>query len=100
MQNPITPAEMRAVEQVTIASGSVTGLALMVRAGRQAAAGVMRHACPDLAGHAHKAVVLCGLGNTGRDGFVIARARAEHGWNVEVFAVYLPERLPPVACTF
>ena len=98
MKNPIIPAEMRALEQAAIASGTVTGLTLMERAG-WAAADIMRTACPDMASGAHKAVVLCGPGNNGGDGFVIARALAAYGWAVDVFALGPCERLPPDART-
>ncbi len=98
MKNPIIPAEMRALEQAAIASGTVTGLTLMERAG-WAAADIMRAAWPDMASGARKAVVLCGPGNNGGDGFVIARALAEYGWEVDVFALGPRESLPPDART-
>ena len=71
----LTSAQMRAIEQAAITAGSVTGEELMERAGR----GVVAALGEEGAG---RAVVLCGPGNNGGDGFVIARLLAERGWEV------------------
>ena len=47
----------------------------------------------------HRAVVLCGPGNNGGDGFVVARLLKDWGWEVEVFLYGDPEKLPPDART-
>jgi hydroxyethylthiazole kinase-like uncharacterized protein yjeF len=52
---------------------------------------------PELAKTSHRAVILCGPGNNGGDGFVVARLLREWGWEVEVFLYGDPERLPPDA---
>ncbi|MEG3662825.1 NAD(P)H-hydrate dehydratase [Celeribacter halophilus] len=92
----LTSAQMRTAEQAAMASGAVTGLELMERAGQ----GVVKAALdawPELAHSAYKAVVLCGPGNNGGDGFVIARLLKQRGWEVEVFLYGTPEKLPPDA---
>ena len=92
----LTAAQMRAIEQAAIASGEVTGLELMERAGRGVVEAVFEE-WPELGDGSHHAVVLCGPGNNGGDGFVVARLLKEVGWNVEVFLYGDAEKLPPDA---
>ena len=96
MTELLTAAQMRAIEQAAIASGEVTGLELMERAGRGVVEAVFEE-WPELKATSHRAVVLCGPGNNGGDGFVVARLLKEWGWEVEVFLYGDPERLPPDA---
>ncbi len=96
MDQLLSAAQMRAIEQAAIGSGEVTGLELMERAGR----GVMEAMFarwPDLARSDRRAAVLCGPGNNGGDGFVLARLLHEWGWEVAVFLYGDPARLPPDA---
>jgi len=79
----LTAAQMRAAEAALIACGE-TESSLMDRAGRGAAAWVYRMA----AGRA--VTVLCGPGNNGGDGYVIARVLAERGVPVTVVAPLAP----------
>ncbi len=96
MTDLLTAAQMRAIEQAAIAGGAVTGLELMERAGAGVVAAVMAE-WPELATTSHRAVVLCGPGNNGGDGFVVARLLKQRGWEVEVFLYGDPEKLPPDA---
>lgn len=96
MTELLTAAQMKAIEQAAIDSGQVTGLELMERAGRGVVDAVFEE-WPELAKTSHYAVVLCGPGNNGGDGFVVARLLKEWGWEVEVFLYGDAEALPPDA---
>jgi ADP-dependent NAD(P)H-hydrate dehydratase / NAD(P)H-hydrate epimerase len=96
MTELLTAAQMRAIEQAAITSGHVTGLELMERAGRGVVEAVLAE-WPELGAGSHRAVVLCGPGNNGGDGFVVARCLRERGWQVEVFLYGDPGKLPPDA---
>ena len=92
----LTAAQMRRVEHAAIEGGTVTGLELMERAGR----GVVEAAYeewPDFAAAPQRALVLCGPGNNGGDGFVVARLLRGAGWQVEVFLFGDADKLPPDA---
>jgi len=96
MSELLTAAQMRAIEQAAIDSGEVTGLELMERAGRGVVEAIFEE-WPELAKTDHRAVVLCGPGNNGGDGFVVARMLAERGWEVEVYLYGDAGKLPPDA---
>ena len=96
MTNLLTAAHMRAIEQAAIDSGEATGLELMERAGAGVVEAILEE-WPDMAKTSQKAVVLCGPGNNGGDGFVVARLLKGRGWDVEVFLYGEVENLPPDA---
>ncbi|WP_397543001.1 NAD(P)H-hydrate dehydratase [Roseovarius salis] len=96
MAQLLTAEQMRAVERSAIDSGSVTGRDLMERAGRGVVEAVFEH-WPDLARAPHRAAVLCGPGNNGGDGFVVARLLKSWGWEVSVWLFGDPQKLPPDA---
>lgn len=119
MTELLTAAQMRAIEQAAIDSGDVTGLELMERAGRGVVEAIFEE-WPELAkpnrgaspsgspgylgpretrAARRRAVVLCGPGNNGGDGFVVARRLLDKGWDVEVFLFGDPDKLPPDART-
>lgn len=75
----VTQNEMRALESTAIASGAASGEELMERAGA-AAAGAIRTNWPALT----RAVILCGPGNNGGDGYVVARHLQQAGWQVSL----------------
>lgn len=93
MTELLTAAQMRAIEQAAIASGQVTGLELMERAGRGVVEAIFEE-WPELKATSHRAVVLCGPGNNGGDGFVVARLLKEWGWLVRVTFFGQPDRQP------
>ena len=75
---------------------ATVGLHLMERAGRATVDAVVAE-WPDLAVGPHRAVVLCGPGNNGGDGFVVARLLQGRGWDVICFLHGKAEALPPDA---
>ncbi|CUH31649.1 Nicotinamide nucleotide repair protein [Jannaschia seosinensis] len=94
----LNAARMRALEQAVMVSGLVSGRELMERAGRGAVAAIETE-WPGPGTMPRRAGVLCGPGNNGGDGFVVARLLREKGWEVEVFLYGDPEKLPPDART-
>ena len=78
MTELLTAAQMRALEAAAIASGRVTGLQLMERAGRGVVDAIFAE-WPELAASRFRAVVLCGPGGNGGDGFVVARLLQQWG---------------------
>ena len=77
----LSAAQMKAVDRAAIETLGVPGLVLMENAGRGVAEIVCR-ARPDLAGRDVR--VVCGAGQNGGDGFVIARHLANAGARVSV----------------
>lgn len=75
----LTAVEMRAVEAAVIAAGTPAE-ALMERAGSRAAAAIMAFGGP------RDVLVLCGPGNNGGDGYVVARLLRDAGCTVAVAA--------------
>lgn len=89
----LTSAQMRALEKAAIASGSASGLRLMEAAGQGVVDAIFQE-WPEFAHAFHKAVVLCGPGHNGGDGFVIARLLRQRGWDVDCFLYGDPDKLP------
>lgn len=80
----LTPSEMARADALTIAGG-IPGARLMDNAGYAVADAI----CARFS-QGSRAVVLCGMGNNGGDGFVIARVLKARGFAVRV-ALALPE---------
>ncbi|GJQ26240.1 MAG: NAD(P)H-hydrate epimerase [Phycisphaerae bacterium] len=80
--------QVRRVDQRAIEAYGVPGIVLMENAGRGAAE-IIRQTCPS----AHGAIIACGPGNNGGDGFVIARHLANAGWMVELLLACPADRL-------
>ncbi|HEX9947156.1 MAG TPA: NAD(P)H-hydrate dehydratase [Allosphingosinicella sp.] len=79
----LTAAQMRAAEAAAIAAGTPAGQ-LMERAGAAAAEAIWRFTGP------LPALIVCGPGNNGGDGYVIARRLTEKGAQVRVAALSEP----------
>jgi NAD(P)H-hydrate epimerase len=84
----LTAAEMRNLESRAIDELGIAGIVLMERAGVAAAAELMAR-YPDTAA----VTVLCGAGNNGGDGFVVARHLHCAGVDAEVFLTGAATRL-------
>jgi len=91
-----TTNQMRAVEAAAIAAGAVSGRELMERAGAAVAAEIAR-LVPDSRSTPRRAVVLCGPGGNGGDGYVVARLLAQAGWRVAALGLGDPAKAPPDA---
>jgi len=79
----LTAAEVREQEAAAMVDGT-TASELMERAGRLAAKAIARFTAPS------PVLVLCGPGNNGGDGYVIARRLRKAGWEVRVAALAAP----------
>jgi NAD(P)H-hydrate epimerase len=83
-----TAAQVRALDRAAIDGAGIPGIVLMSRAGRA----VFDLIAARLAAGAPLSVV-CGTGNNGGDGFVVARRAADCGWPVTVWLVGERERI-------
>jgi ADP-dependent NAD(P)H-hydrate dehydratase / NAD(P)H-hydrate epimerase len=86
----LTAAEMREVDRLTTARYRVRSLALMENAGRSVAE-FIRSRFSDVA--KRRIVVLCGKGNNGGDGFVVARYLRKMGANPAVYLIGNPREV-------
>ena len=83
-----TAGQVRRLDACAIEEHGIAGIDLMERAGRcvfEAA----RQAFPD----ATRYLVLCGAGNNGGDGYIVARLAAEAGIDIDVCALKDPDSL-------
>lgn len=85
----LSRAQMRAYDRFAIESCHVPGVVLMENAGRGAADAISRIASLDDS----RFVVVCGSGNNGGDGFVVARHLLSRGARVHVFLVAQSEKV-------
>ena len=74
----LTPAQMREAERRTIEEQGVSSLRLMERAGEEVVAAIEAH----VESRPGPVTVLCGRGNNGGDGWVVARLLRARGWDV------------------
>ena len=84
----VTAAEMREIDRMTSEKYGVPSLTLMENAGRAVAEQVLRYWHPGA-----RMVAICGKGNNGGDGFVIARLLAEKKKHFEIVLLADPAEL-------
>jgi NAD(P)H-hydrate epimerase len=80
----LTAAQMREADRFTIEDIGIPSLVLMENAGRQVVAAIEAAYEQQLAG---RIAVLCGRGNNGGDGFVVARTLLQRGVDTAVFVI-------------
>ncbi len=80
----LNAAQMREADRRTIEEIGIASLVLMENAGRQVVAAI-EAVHGDL--QEHQVAVLCGRGNNGGDGFVVARTLLQRGVDVSVFVI-------------
>ena len=84
MEMSLTREEMRELDRKAIEEYKIPGIILMENAGRNVAEEVLQMIDDP---HQAKVAILCGKGNNGGDGFVVARHIHNHGISVDVFLV-------------
>lgn len=90
--------QMRALENAAIDSGSVTASDLMSKAGEAVVEAIYETWSM---GRSDKvAIVFCGPGNNGGDGFAVSLLLRTRGWNVTVFFYGSAPALSPAARSF
>lgn len=86
----LTRQQVRQIDQTAIETLGIPGVILMENAGRQ---------CADVAAemldqfHGQTVAVVCGSGNNGGDGYVLARHLDLRGFEVETFLVVPPDKI-------
>jgi NAD(P)H-hydrate epimerase len=94
----LTVEQCRSVDEYAIEQLGIPGIVLMENAGRNAADLIETWASlPDDA--PRRVALLCGKGNNGGDGFVIARQLCNRGWQAKVVLVGDPDGLGGDAAT-
>ncbi len=79
--------EVRMVDQIAITDFAVPGVILMENAGQNATRILLEQGCKG------PVLIVCGKGNNGGDGFVMARHLDNHDIPVEIFIISSPEEL-------
>jgi len=80
----LNAAQMREAERAAIEDIGIPSIVLMENAGRQVVAAIETAFPATLDG---RIAVLCGRGNNGGDGFVVARTLLERGIDASVFVI-------------
>lgn len=84
MKKALTREEMRELDRKAIDEYKIPGIILMENAGRNVAEEILQMTDDP---HQAKVAILCGKGNNGGDGFVVARHLHNHSIHVDVFLI-------------
>lgn len=84
--------QMRSLENLALTQFQLDGHTLMQRAGKAAFDDLLKR-WP----HAQHITVMCGSGNNGGDGYVLANLAQQQGLQVKIFQMGKPENMPPEA---
>ncbi len=84
MEKALTREEMRELDRKAIEEYKIPGIILMENAGRNVAEEILKMLDDT---QQAKVAILCGKGNNGGDGFVVARHLHNHGIHVDVFLI-------------
>jgi len=84
MEKSLTREEMRELDRKAIEEYKIPGIVLMENAGRNVAEEILQMIDDP---HQAKVAILCGKGNNGGDGFVVARHLHNHSIHVDVFLI-------------
>jgi NAD(P)H-hydrate epimerase len=85
--------QVRQVDQIAMEQYGMSGLVLMENAGRGAAEGIAAFLKRERGGDRLTVCILCGTGNNGGDGYVIARHLAILGYPIRIVSVVETEKL-------
>lgn len=95
-------AQMREMDRITIEDYNIPGMELMEAAGKGTVEGMLDILPPQLSSYNEmlesldtesSVLILCGSGNNGGDGFVVARYLSFAGYNVVILLLCDPEKL-------
>jgi hydroxyethylthiazole kinase-like uncharacterized protein yjeF len=92
----VRASEIQEMDRLTIHEWGIPGIVLMENAGRAATRIFLDHFTPPLNSHV---IVLCGRGNNGGDGYVVARYLHQAGLRVTVVVLSEPDKVSGDALT-
>lgn len=101
----LSRAQVRELDRVAIEEFGVPGVVLMDHAGRGASEFIAQQAWPNdaerqRAPRLRQVAILCGAGNNGGDGYVVARYLHDWGLRVTLLETASPDRLSPDAAVY
>ena len=93
MEKALTREEMRELDRKAIEAYKIPGIILMENAGRNVAEEILQMIDDP---HQAKVAILCGKGNNGGDGFVVARHLHNHNHSIHVDVFLIARRVSDI----